>query len=257
MFFKKWLARKNRPNIENKSTDQEENIHYFGDKRIGQQRITLHIVDELTNRRKTVSAPIDYTVDNLKSNLVWCGFLPDLYNYYISYSIRELARCRWYAKISETGLRNGDTLHVIYEDAELIRRSSAENLLYAEYEVVVQWENKESEYDTYSKAGRYSSERIKCLGYYSKRSIEEKLSKNIGGSAFQEFTICESSWPEYRTDAKEEEIKYLCQLSKEKKVVLFAEWDIGYAVMYGCPTAGIFKDADTRQSCSVEIVRYE
>ena len=217
--------------------------------------ITLHVRDTLAGRRKMFTVPATYTRGNFEDHLYWNGFLPDRISSPLSWSIPELEQYSFRDQLKDTGLRSGDTLHVVYRDADLIRNSGAADRLYQKYDVVVRWTDVTSD-------NRWSYEtRHVCSGYDTKESIEEMLSRENGSNRrIPEFSIDESCWPMYRIgpDGSREQVKYLCQLSRKKTVLLSAQMNrVGFLTLYGCPTAKIFTDSDKQQRCSVEIVRYE
>lgn len=86
------------------------------------QTITLHFVDELTGRTATFDFPRDSQCRDVVNRLHWEAFLPkDVY----AFQIREFACFPSYQEINGIHLRNGDTLHVVLENADELRKSGS------------------------------------------------------------------------------------------------------------------------------------
>lgn len=221
--------------------------------------LTLNFMDEMTGNVRTFDIPDYFTCGNLIDHVKSFDFIAHSPYSNLFYSIRELQEYRPYVKIKETSLHSGDTLHIIFKDAALLRRKARERF-YHEYEVTVYWKEKSSRYFDKAPSDQCFAERIRCHGFDTKNGLERMLeSKHREGRMLSTFTILESCWPKYglRKNGDRVRIKYLCQLSKEQQVVLYAEATWESALLYGCPVARIIQNSEAPDSCSVELVEYE
>lgn len=246
MAYERWLSNKE---IRDKWRQERENA----------PKITLHFVDEMTGRTSTFEIPNYYTCGNLTDHVASYGFLAKSRYSNLRYSIRELQEYRPYIKIKDTCLCNGDTLHVEFADVVMLRKSGTIERFFEEYEVTVQWKKIESRFYALESSDQQYTEKFLCHGYETKSGIEEMLRReHAPGRDYLQFRIRESSWPDYRAgnSIEPEETKYLCQISKDQKVLLLAEAEMMEQDLYGCPTAKIFHRVDKLQNCSVEIVDY-
>lgn len=250
-------------NIFRKKELQEEDIlakwQREEEERKNAKILTLHFVDEMTGNTRTFEIPEYFTCGNLIDHAKDFGLIAKSPYSNVFYSIRELQDYRPYVKIKDTSLRSGDILHVVFEDAALLGRKARERF-YQEYEVTVYWKEKSSRFFDEAPSDRCFAERIRCHGFDTKNGLERMLeSKHREGRMLSSFTVLESCWPDYglKKNGEAIEIKYLCQLSKEQKVVLYAEAAWEAALLYGCPVARNFQGSNILENCSVEIVDYE
>ena len=213
MAYERWLRNKE---IRDKWRQERENA----------PKITLHFVDEMTGRTSTFEIPNYYTCGNLTDHVASYGFLAKSRYSNLRYSIRELQEYRPYIKIKDTCLCNGDTLHVEFADVVMLRKSGTIERFFEEYEVTVQWKKIESRFYALESSDQQYTEKFLCHGYETKSGIEEMLRrKYVEYDGCWEFRICESCWPENYVDSRGESgyIKYLCQLTGQRRVSLFAE----------------------------------
>lgn len=249
MSHERWLRNKEIRDKRRREQKERENA----------PRITLNVVDELTGRTGVFDVPNYYTFADLTDYLANRGFLAKSQYSRLRYFIREQQEYKPYVRIQDTCLRNGDTLHAVFADADLLRKSGAEEFFFEEYDVIVQWKEIESSIFIREISEQYHTEHFTCCGYETKSGIEEMLRRvHISGRVYLEFRIKETNWPEYRVGigGASETVKYLCQLSKKRKVLLFAEAELLEQDLYGCPSAKIFRDSDALQNCRVEIIDY-
>ena len=243
------------------------------------QTITLHFVDELTGRAATFDFPQSTLCWRIMFTLQENGFLPPDA---LGFRIQELKGIPLHREISSCPLRNGDTLHVVLEDADELRKSGSLSRLFEEYTVTIQWQEARERTFSREPEGSCCFARILCHGYDTKSGIEQKLGKKFAQGGTAAFKIDEEIWPQYRThpNGEREKLVYLCQLNSQLEYVIPVQYmaleaelpqqDISlYAKyipseerlppppLYGCPTAKGLRDAVGALHCNVEIVSYE
>lgn len=177
-----------------------------------------------------------------------------------AFEIREFSCFPSYQRIDCIPLRDGDTLHVMLKDADELRKSSSLSRFLEEYTVDIQWQ--ESWGPEYVRPPRPVDrfDQILFHGYDTKDSISMVLGQKYrAGSSLISFQISEECWPQFRThpNGEREKLKYLCQLSPQRQIMLVAKAVRYEEVLYGCPRAASLQEPAGTQHCDVEIVSYE
>ena len=250
-------------NIFKKQTSQTEDVFAKWQQEEEEQKsakiLTLHFIDEMTGNARTFEIPEYFTCGNLIDHAKDEGLIAKSAYCNVFYSIRELQVYRPYVAIKDTSLRSGDTLHLVFKDASLLGRRARERF-YQVYDVTVYWKERTGRSFGEEPSDRIHTERIQCHGFDTKAGVQMMLEyQHREGRALSNFKILESCWPKYgvRKNGDQVRIKYLCQLSKEPQVVLYAEVTWESALLYGCPVARNIQGFEALDNCSVEMIEYE
>ena len=120
-------------------------------------------------------------------------------------------------------MQDGDTLHIAFQDADLLKQYDAVEYFLNKYSVSVQWRIIEDRFCNLHGFPPNGTAVLACHGYDTKQDIEEMLRcRYIKHSDYLEFTINQDCWSACR-NGDTEEVQYLCQLTGDPNVSLFAD----------------------------------